>query len=473
MKVECEDLGDLKVRLKVELDGDAFQKEKKRIARAYSAHVTIKGFRPGKAPIEMVMRNIGSSLDGEVREELVKKSFTEALDEKSLKPSVEPKLELGEIAEDGGFEYSAEFECMPSVEPIDYLGVEIEEPSLPEINDGDVDNGLERMRNAAATWEDKEKDSVGHEGDMASCSLSVKAGGADEVLFEDDDMRLVVGMADFPVDGMGRELLGMKVGDEKTVSGVLSKGAVPAAAQDGEDDKTPRKADVTVTIKGLQSKHLPELDDEFAKRFSGGLTLDKWKAKVKLELKKGREKSLKEMREDAVITAVLEINRMEIGQATIDRLAKEAENAAKARMLPSMPQEERDKLDLGLPREETEAQARRNLSRQIVLQAIAEKEDVEVTDEDFEAKLTEISEEMDIPLPKVKSMVKGEEAEQLRTRMRIDKTMDFLQRYAVVKAEEEKEDSQASEAKEAETGGKEGDRPVEAEDKGQDGEESQ
>lgn len=433
MKVEFEELGDLKIRLKVEVDGDTFRDKKRKMARAYSPHVTMRGFRPGKAPLEMVMRQLGPSLDGEVREDILKTTFAEALEEHSVRPSTEPSIEFGEVDDDGGFSYTAEFEFMPSVEPKDYLGVEITEPTLPDIKDEDVDAGLERLRNAAATWESKDSDSVGHENDMAVCKLVIKDADSDEVIKEEDDRRLVVGLTDYPVADMGRELLGMKTGEEKTISGEFTEGPLPKENQ--EAGEKPRKVNVSVEVKELSEKKLPELDDEFARRYGGGLALAEWREKVREQLAEGRERSLKELREDAVVEAILEKNEVEVGQSTVDRLAKAAEDAAKARMLPTMSPEEREAVDLGLPREETEAQARRNLSRQIVLQAIADKEGVEVTEEDLDEKLSAMSEEMGMPLPKLKARLAGEEGDQLRTRLRFDKTLEMLLRYAVSKAE--------------------------------------
>jgi len=455
MKVEIEELGDLKVRITVEVDADTFQDKKKTLARSYAPHVTMKGFRPGKAPLEMVMRQIGPALDGEVREDIIKTTFTDALDEKSLKPSVEPQVEIKDAGDDGSFSYSAEFECMPTIDPTDYLGVEVVDPTLPEIKDEDVEAGLERMQQAAATWEAKEADSVGHENDMAICRLVIKDPGTEEVIKEEDDRRLVVGMADYPVADMGRELLGMKAGEEKTIKGTFSEG--PMAREDGEEAAS-REALVTVEVKELSAKKVPDIDEEFAKRYGGGVSLEEWRAKVRKQLETGRERSLKEIKEDAVVEAILEKNKLELGQATVDRLAKAAEDAAKARMLPTMSQEERDKIDLGLPREETEAQARRNLSRQVVLQAIADKEGVEVTEEDFDAKLEEMSTEMGIPVPKLKARLGGDEGEQMKTRMRLEKTLDMLVRYAVAKAEPDEEAGEGEAAKD----GKDEKAPVEA-----------
>ncbi|NOZ02695.1 MAG: trigger factor [Deltaproteobacteria bacterium] len=448
MKVEFEELEGLRVRLKVEVDAETFLAKKKKLARAYAPHVSLKGFRPGKAPIEMVMRHIGPSLDGEVREDIIKTTFADALEEHSVRPSMDPELDLGEIGEDGAFTYTAEFEYMPTIDPKDYLGVEIVEPTLPEITDEDVEGGMERMRGAAATWETKEADSVAHENDMAICRLVVRDEESGEVLVEEDDRRLVVGLTDYPVADMGRELLGMKGGEKKTVTGSFSDDPSMGVIQNEEegDGDAQRKVTVEVEVKEVMQKVLPELDDDFAAKYGGGVTLDEWRTKVREQLAAGREKSLKELREDAVVDAILAKNEIELGQATVDNLAKAAEDAAKARILPSMPKEERDKIDLGLPKEDTEAQARRNLSRQIILQAIADKEGVEVSEEDMDAKLSEMADELGMPLPKLKAGLAGEEGDRLKTRIRLEKTLDMLVRYAVTKAEDEAEADKADKA---------------------------
>jgi trigger factor len=126
MKVEREDLGALKYRLTIELEPADVRKHRERLARAYSHHVNLRGFRPGKAPIEMVIRQLGPSLEMEVREHAVGQAFQDALKEHGLRPSTDPKVDVSEPAEDGAIKFTEEFETYPAVEVKDYLCNEVE-----------------------------------------------------------------------------------------------------------------------------------------------------------------------------------------------------------------------------------------------------------------------------------------------------------------------------------------------------------
>ncbi|MBM4398391.1 MAG: trigger factor family protein, partial [Deltaproteobacteria bacterium] len=139
MKADLEDLGNLKYRMSVEVDLDQLREMRRRLARAYSSRVNLRGFRPGHAPLEMVMRQLGPALEVEAREAVVGETLGKALEEKKLKPSTEPKVEIGEDGPGGEVRYTAEFEAFPIMEPKDYLGVEVEEPTLPPITEETVD----------------------------------------------------------------------------------------------------------------------------------------------------------------------------------------------------------------------------------------------------------------------------------------------------------------------------------------------
>lgn len=432
MKHEIEDLGNLKYRLKIEVEAEDVKKERLKLAREYAPHINLRGFRPGKAPIEMVIRHLGPDLDREVREHSIGHALQHAIDEHGLKPSTEPKVDLDENAGEA-IRFTAEFESYPKIELKDYLGVQVEEPQLPGITDDDVTQSLERMQQSAARYEKKAEDAVACENDLAFCAVTLRTADGDGILKEESDMRIVAGMDDEPVKDVGREILGLKAGEEKAVTGeagsVTLKGLPPV---EGTDPEAPRTVQAVIKVKELLGKQSPALDDDFAKKYGRVENLDALKSKVREQLENGRQASLKEKLRDAVLDAVVKANPVDLGMATIERLARLAEEEAKERLLPGMSPEDRAKIDLGMPREKTEAEARESLTRMVILQAVAEKEGIDVDVEDLEKKLAELAEETGIPLPRLKARLSQDQAEGLVRRMKLDKTMDLLMRYAVV-----------------------------------------
>jgi trigger factor len=436
MKVDLEDLGGLKYRLKIEVEPEDYRRTRNRLARSYAPQVNLRGFRPGKAPLEMIMRSLGPSLDLEAQEQSMNEALQTALRDNGLRPSTDPKVEVEPKGEDETLRFSAEFESFPKVELKDYLGIEVEEPSVPGITDEDVDSTLERIRQSAGRFQELPEDSVAHEGDMTLCDVVLKATDDDIVIRESYESRILAGIDDEPVKDVGRALLGMKAGEEKTVTGDLGRIAARGIAkpEDDEDWAPPETITAVITIKKLMRKEIPEINDDFAQQYSGAETVEGLRAQVRERLEANRLEAVKEQLREAVVDIVVRDNPLDIGRETIERLASLAEEEAKERMLPKASPEERAKIDLGIPREKSEEDARQNLQRMVILQAIAEKEGIEVTDEDVDARLKELSGQTGIPFPRLKARIGEEQLEQMARRIRVDKTVDLLQRYAVVKA---------------------------------------
>lgn len=451
MKVEREDLGGLKYRLTVEVGAADVRKHRERLARAYSHHVNLRGFRPGKAPIEMVIRQLGPSLELEVQEYSVSQAFQDALKEHALKPSTEPKVDIQSPGEDGSIRFTAEFESYPAVEVKDYLGIEVETPMVPEVADEDIEGTLERMRQSRGKFEDRPEDSVAHEGDMIVCELELRSEDGEAVLQERRETRVMAGSDDEPIVEIGRTLLGLKAGETKDVTGKVGRLAArvlersmkkPAAtdeaaegeAPQAEETPVPETAMARVEVKRVLVKVLPELDDAFAREFGDEMTLEALRAQIRERLDTQRAEQVKDAWREAVVSAVLAANPIEIGADTIRRVAEAAQAEALEQLLPNMPAEERAKLGLSMPKEQGQEEARRNLARAVILQAIAEKEGVEVSEDDINAHLAGLAAQHRMPLPRLRAQLKEEQVDSLKRRLQLDKVLDMLQRYAVAKA---------------------------------------
>lgn len=453
MKVEREDLGGLKYRLTVEVEPADVRKHRERLARAYSHHVNLRGFRPGKAPIEMVIRQLGPSLELEVREYAVSQAFQDALKEHALKPSTDPKVDIAEPAEDGSIKFTAEFESYPAVDVKDYLGIEVETPVVPGVDEADVDGTLERMQQSRGKFEDRPADSVAVEGDMIVCDLELVSEDGQQVLQPKRETRVMIGEDDEPVAGIGRALLGLKAGETKEVAGglgrlakrVIERAMKPAPkpepaegeeapAEEPPAPQAPENGLARVAVKRVLVKTLPPLDDAFAKEFGDDMTLDGLKAQIRERLEAQHAEQVKEAWRDAVVAAVVAANPVELGADTIQRVAEAAQAEALEQMLPNMPAEERAKLGLAMPKEQGLEEARKNLARMIVLQAIADKEGVEVSEDDVNAHLAGLAAQHQMPLPRLRAQLKDEQIDSLKRRLQLDKVLDMLQRYAVAKA---------------------------------------
>jgi trigger factor len=191
-----------------------------------------------------------------------------------------------------------------------------------------------------------------------------------------------------------------------------------------------------VKIEKIRARKMPELDNEFVKKHADVETVEEFHALLKKQLEEQRDSKLKEETEELILSRICENNPFEIGERTIERLADMAEKEARDRVLQQIPEEKRAELakdfDLGVPREKSLEEARRNLTRSIILEAIADKEGIQVTEADIEATLQETADAYGMPLPKIKAIFGQERLEQLGRQLRVGKTLDLLTRHAVV-----------------------------------------
>lgn len=423
MRIELDEIGKQRFRLSGEVDAETLRRERLKRARAYAPYVQIKGFRPGHVPLEMVARHLGPALDEEARESAVRRALSEVLKERSLTLTFEPAIQYGDTNEDGAIPFTTEFETLPDLDPKDYLGVEVLDVDLPPVNDEDVEVLLKRLQVSAAVYRERPADSVAHEGDMTTCEL-VLCDEAGAVIGESRTLELEAGLADKPLVDIGREILGMKAGEERSFNRTLPV--------EGATD-TPRNVTATVKVVSIREKVVPPLDDEFARRYGGCETLEEWRGRLRDYLEKKRQKTLKQMREDAVVSTILRANPFEVGEETVRRLAAEAESRVKERLMPGVPTERLKQVPLRLDAERMETFARDHLARKLLLDAIAKREGVEAAPEDVEQKLGEMAVELDVPLPRLRAAVGPEALERLRAQIREEKTLDMLVRYAVVK----------------------------------------
>lgn len=461
MKLECEDLGGMKYKLTIEVGFAEIQKQRARLAKTYGSRVQVKGFRPGKVPVDLLIKQLGPEFEIEVQEYIISSAFDEALTKHSLKPSIGPKFEHLEPSEKGAKHFSVEFEVYPNIVMKDYLGIEAVQPVIPEVTQDDIDGTLERMRQSRGKYDDRPEDSVAVENDMVVADVELLAEDGETVLQERRETRIMVGSDDEPIVEIGRAILGMKAGETKDVPGKIGRLAskvleVPkpkdakaekaeeegaeaaeeevAEAAEEEAAEVPENGIARVEIKRVLVKKVPELDDEFAKEFGENMTLEQLKNEISERLIKDREEQLKVAWQESVITALIEANPMEFGEATVLRVAEAAIAESLEQMLPQMSAQERAKLAESMPKEQGIAEAKRNLARAIILQTVAEQEGVEVGAEEIDQYLLGIAAQYGEPLARLKGQLNQEQYESIARRLQLDKVMDMLQRYAVAKA---------------------------------------
>jgi trigger factor len=223
----------------------------------------LPGFRPGKVPAAVVKARYGKAVDGEVLEESVNEATRQVINDRGLRPALQPKIELVNYADGTDLEYKLDLELLPEIPMPDFASVALErEKATP--GDAEVDEFLGTMRERLAGTEDVAEARAAAKGDILVCDftgrLKIEDGSLDEPFpgGTATDASVEIGGGNF-IPGFAEGIEGMSPGESRDIE-------VTFPADYGSTNLAGKTAVFAITAKALRTKVLPELDDEFAKK---------------------------------------------------------------------------------------------------------------------------------------------------------------------------------------------------------------
>lgn len=396
--------------------GKAFDRTLKELGR----NVRVPGFRPGKVPPAVVMRRFGRDV---VVQEMIKNSlggwYEAAVIDTGLRPIDDPEFDLDEVPEDAPLNFRATVQVRPKATLGSYKGLEVgrDEVAVPE---GQAEVELERLRERAARLQPVERPAAA--GDFVVISFDghigsnqVAAASARDYMVELGSGRL---MADFD-----SALVGMSAGESTKLS-------VDYASDDNRPELAGATVDYTLTLGQVQEKQLPELDDDFVQEVSEFDTLAELRADIDAKLTERAEAIVEEaFRRRAIDAAVAEAT-IEVPEVMTNRRIGNILNQT-AQQLPQGVSFEQYLQASGRSLEqavdELRPDAEMALKRELVVEAIAEAEQITVTDEDVEAQIRQDSAAMGRDPDELITEVKASSAfETLRDDLRMKRAVEVL-----------------------------------------------
>ena len=385
MDVSVEETGPVERRLHVEIpttDVDAaFEAYFHEMRR--SAH--IKGFRPGKAPREVLEKYFGERASGEVLQRLVEESLGKAITNSDLDVLGEPRLKPGEPPKPGTrFSYEAEVDVRPAIEVAKVRGLEVKRPVLPVPEQNPVDAHLEEMRQRQAQVIEEESGVAAARGHIAVLDYTGKLDGKPFAGSSAREAQIEIG-GGRTFGGFEDAIVGMLVGDER---------AFDVAMPEDHADEALRGKTVRFEVKlvALKRREIPELDDEFAKDVSTFATLAELRADLERRVAEGRSEEQKRLERGAVVEALLAANPFPIPAHLVESQVR----ARIGRMLGQLgnARVSRDGLAQLVERwsQELRPQVESEIKLALLAPAIAKKESIEVSDADVDEQLARIAE---------------------------------------------------------------------------------
>ncbi|MEO6955113.1 MAG: trigger factor [Antricoccus sp.] len=372
MKSTVETLSTTRVKLTSEVGFDEIKTHFDAAYKQIGAQVRIPGFRPGKVPPRVLEQRVGR---GAVLDEVVKNAlpekYGEAMTEQKLSPLGQPEVAVTDLG-DESFTFTAEVDIRPEFEIPAYDSVEVTVEDV-KVEEADIDEQVESLRDQFSTL--KSVDRVVQDGDFVSIDLVAKVNGNEVEGGTASGLSYEVGTNQL-IPGIDEALVGMADQDEKTFATELVAG-----------DQAGESADVTVTVNSIKEKELPDLDDEFAQLASEFDTLDELKEDLRTRLARVKDFERIGTARDKVVEALLEKISFDLPEAAMKTELEAREHDAVHAF-------DHDEAALnawideqGKTREEFDAETKENaeksLRAQLLLDAIAEKEEIGVDESEL------------------------------------------------------------------------------------------
>lgn len=410
-----------KVTFKLTVDNDKFEGAVRKAYNKNKGKFNIPGFRKGKAPKQIIESQYGKGVFyNDAIDMLFPEIYPSALDELNIDPIDRPDLDIEEISKDNGLVMVVNVEVKPEFELGSYKGIEIAKPDYT-VNEDEITLRLDEMRNKASRLVDVEGRAI-ENGDNTVIDFE---GFVDGVAFEGgkgEDYSLVIGSNTF-IPGFEEQLIGKNKGEEVEVN-------VEFPAEYHAENLAGKPATFKVVIKNVQSKELPELNDEFAADTTEFNTLEELKSDLKAKVEEeAKNRADAEMR-NSLVEKISEGTEVEVPNAMvetqIDNMLMELNYQLQYQGLQLEQLLQMTGRSIEDLRNEKREEATKLVKSSLVLEAIAKAENVEVSEADVEAEVEKMAKMYNMEVEKIKSVMRPTDLEDIKGQLKIRKTIDSL-----------------------------------------------
>ncbi|HXU48968.1 MAG TPA: trigger factor [Candidatus Binatia bacterium] len=417
-----------KREIELEIPADNVQKAADKITRDIARVARIPGFRPGKAPATLVRRRFASDIEGEVVQSLVPEYLRKALDEKKILPVTDPQVDKVEFKEGEPLRFHAIFEVLPEFTLADYKNLEVQIDAV-DVNDAQVDKTIEELRERGSTFVPIEGRAI-QDGDYAQIKLhGTPHGGGDPV--EADNILCHVGSEE-TLASFSENLRGASVGETKQFEATYP--------EDYPDESLKGKTyTYKIEVAGIKEKKLPELNDEFAKDAAGeggGIaTLEELRSKIRADLEAAKEQRQTAQAREKILEALIKRNEFPVPESLVEgqmdvRLERAVRTLAAQGVDPRAVN-----VDWVAMRRRQRDRAVDDVKAEIILDRIATEEKIETSDEELEKEIAHLAEHSGESATALRARLTKQGAlDRMKSKLRSDKTIDFLYRSARVEA---------------------------------------
>ncbi|CAI1525510.1 Trigger factor [Serratia marcescens] len=393
MQVSVETTQGLGRRLSITVPADTIKQAVKKELINAAKSVRIDGFRKGKVPMNIVEQRYGASVRQDVLGEAMQRSFVDAIIKEKINPAGAPNYVPGEYKEGEDFTFAVEFEVYPEVELKGLENIEVEKPVV-EVNDEDVDAMLDTLRKQQATW--KETERAAEAEDRVTVDFTGSIDGEEFEGGKASDFVLAMGQGRM-IPGFEEGLVGHKAGEEFSID-------VNFPEDYHAENLKGKAAKFAIVLKKVEERELPELTEEFIKRFG---VADGSVAGLRTEVRKNMERELKGAVRNRIksqaIDGLVSANEIDVPAALIDGEIDVLRRQAAQRFGGN------EKQALELPRELFEEQAKRRVVVGLLLGEVISTNDLKADEDRVKTLIEEMASAYEDPSEVIEFYSKNKE----------------------------------------------------------------
>ena len=426
MKLEVTELGPVKRAVRIEVPAEDVAKRFRDVYADLRSQVHIPGFRPGKAPLALLEKRYAKAVEDDVVRSLVPEYYQKAMEQAGFTPvAVDlPPLERIKIKDGTPLVFTTTVEIKPVFELREYKGITLKQDKRA-ITEEELDKAMQVLRQQHAQIEVVTEDRGIVEGDYVQVHIEQVEGPNQPAGFKPESHLF-------------------RVGDKTQFYGLTLDGVV-FGKKKGEGIEVSHEGTGTArgTVQAIKQKVLPELDDEFAKDLGDYKTLTELREKVRTQLEQGLKRDIEETYKDQIMKRLVDLHHFDIPESLVQReldamVQSERTRRRRIRHLMSHGEaghQEEETLDVRKFRDESLPTAQQRVKLGLVLETIAQKEGIAVTEADLEYECRQMARALQVDVAEVVKMLQAggaDAVEDLKSRILVEKALQFVYEKAII-----------------------------------------
>jgi trigger factor len=424
LKVEVTSPSSCKKQISVEVDPADLKETYSAVCSQFQQQARIPGFRKGKPPLSIVLQRFKKEIREDFLEKSVRKYLGEAIEAEGLNPLDAPHIHNLSYSEGQPLKFTAEFEVLPRLEISDYRGLEIDKIPV-EVKEGEVEAAVERMRQRMAQFVPVEGRAI-QNGDFAVISYVGKFSEPGRKDLEAKEIYCEVGSGDTLAE-FNENLLGRQIGDRRSFQ-------VKYGYDFPNKELAGSEVHYEIEVQGIRQKQVPDLNDDFARDAGQFGSLEELRRKVGEEISISKERAARSEMQEKLVEQIIQNNPFEVPEVMVKKQAENRLNDYVRSLVARGIHPQTLDINWGEFQQRQKELAVTDVKVALVLEHIANKENITVSEEEVDADISRRAEEAHQSFEAVKSrLTKDGATDRIKDRIRNKKSLDVLLSLARLK----------------------------------------